>query len=138
MTIHKTSRSDQVLMPDIGNMSFEDYIKQNSVLIIPHINHQFMTIGGLDLNLLNNKVKQGLILWLFKVNRRRIEAGLPLLITYEIVKRCPIWGSIRMPFRQYKLDKKEMRKKMNKVRTIREQEIPGAMRQNAYPTKEDN
>jgi hypothetical protein len=62
------------------------------------------------MDLLPDQAKQILVRWLFEVNRRRLEAGQPLLVTYDIVKQCPLWKLIPMPYRNYKLTKDHMAK----------------------------
>ena len=108
---HKTSstRSNQTpaeqLVFDPAKMTFNDYIAQNAVLFIPEINMKMLTMGGLKLGLLPPLAREYFIRWLFEVNRPRLTQGLPLLITYGIIKQCPLWKIIPMPYRNISLTK---------------------------------
>lgn len=93
------------LIFDPAKMSFEDFFKHNAVMFFPQIKTSMMAMGGLRLDLLPDLAKQVLMRWLFEVNRRRLEGGLPLMVTYDIVKQCPLWKIIPMPYRTYKLNK---------------------------------
>ncbi len=108
----KSSSSDKTavenLVFDPKQMSFEDFFKQNAVMFFPKVNTYMMTMGGVRMDLLPNTAKHILIRWIFEVNRRRLEGGLPLMVTYDIVKRCPLWQIIPMPYRNYKLTDKSL------------------------------
>lgn len=111
MTI-KSSSSDKTgvenLVYDPTKMSFEDFFKQNAVMFFPKVNTYMLTMGGVRMDLLPNAAKNILVRWIFEVNRRRLEGGLPLMVTYDIVKRCPLWQIIPMPYRNYKLTSKNL------------------------------
>lgn len=102
------------LIFDPAKMSFEDFFKNNAVMFFPQIKLKALAMGGLRLDLLPDLAKQILIRWLFEVNRRRLEGGQPLMVTYDIIKQCPLWKVIPMPYRTYKLNK-EMVSKLGQI-----------------------
>ena len=51
-----------------------------------------------------------LIRWIIFVNRKRIENGDEILITFEIIKMCPIWKVISMPVKNVKLTPESLNK----------------------------
>jgi hypothetical protein len=108
---HKTSASKdnktkvEDLVYDPKKMTFNDYVAQNAVMLIPSINAKMLTMGGLKLGLLPHIAQEYFIRWLFEVNRRRLEQGMPLMVTYDIIKQCPLWKIIPMPYRNLKLTK---------------------------------
>lgn len=108
---HKTSASKtnqtpvESLVFDPKKMSFNDYIQRNAVMMIPGINMKMLTMGGLKLGLLPPIAQEYFIRWLFEVNRRRLEQGLELMVTYDIIKQCPLWKIIPMPYRNLKMTK---------------------------------
>lgn len=108
---HKTSSSKDNKTPvenlvfDPQKMNFNDFIARNAMLFIPAINAKMLTMGGLKLGLLPAIAQEYFIRWLFEVNRRRLEQGLDLMVTYDIIKQCPLWKVIPMPYRNIKLTK---------------------------------
>lgn len=108
---HKSSSANanqtptEQLVFDPAKMNFNDYIAQNAVMFLPGINAKMLTMGGLKLDLLPPLAKEYFIRWLFEVNRPRLVQGLPLLVTYGIIKQCPLWKIIPMPYRNIALTK---------------------------------
>jgi hypothetical protein len=106
---HKTSSTKDKQTPvenlifDPKKMNFNDYVAQNAVLFIPSINMKMSTMGGLKLGLLPPVAQEYFVRWLFEVNRRRLEGGHDLMVTYDIIKQCPLWKIIPMPYRNTKL-----------------------------------
>lgn len=89
----------------------KNYLEQHTKVIIPYINHELMTISGLDMNALpTNPVNLKLIFmkWLLYVNRDRLRIGKDLHVSYELIKKCPLWSIFPMPFRQLKLTKESL------------------------------
>lgn len=93
------------LVFDPAKMNFNDYISENAVMFLPGINQKMLTMGGLKLELLPPLAKEFFIRWLFEVNRPRLIQGLPLLVTYGIIKQCPLWKVIPMPYRNIVMTK---------------------------------
>lgn len=108
---HKTSATKDNKVPvedlvfDPKQMTFNDYISQHAVMFLPGINAKMLTMGGLRLGLLPPLAQEYFVRWLFEVNRRRLEGGLPLMVTYNIIKQCPLWKVIPMPYRNIKMTK---------------------------------
>jgi hypothetical protein len=108
---HKTSASKDKKTPvedlvfDPKKMTFNDYIAQNAIMFLPGISTKMLTMGGLKLGLLPKLAQEYFIRWLFEVNRRRLEQGLELMVTYDIIKQCPLWKVIPMPYRNLKMTK---------------------------------
>lgn len=99
--VHKSSASPKY----DPKQSFKVFIEDNGLLFMPTINQSLALMGGLRLDLLPELAREIFIKWLFEVNKPRLLQGLPLLITYPIVKQCPLWKIIPMPYRQIKLNK---------------------------------
>lgn len=108
---HKTSASRDKQLPtedlvfDPKKMTFNDYVAQNAVMMLPGINAKMLTMGGLRLGLLPPLAQEYFVRWLFEVNRRRLEQGHELMVTYDIIKQCPLWKIIPMPYRNIKMTK---------------------------------
>jgi hypothetical protein len=108
---HKTSASRDKKTPvedlifDPKKMTFNDYVAQNAMMMLPGINEKMLTMGGLHLGLLPPLAREYFVRWLFEVNRRRLEQGLELMVTYNIIKQCPLWKIIPMPYRNIKMTK---------------------------------
>jgi len=108
---HKTSSSKdnqtktEDLVFDPSKMTFNDFIAENAVMFLPGINQKMLTMGGLKLDLLPPLAKEFFVRWIFEVNRPRLLQGLPLLVTYGIIKQCPLWKIIPMPYRNIPLTK---------------------------------
>jgi hypothetical protein len=84
-------------------VNFEDFIRNNRSIVFPAISEKFKTMGLIDLTLLPPEIIAYLIDWILKANRRRIEAGQEIIVTYAIIKQCPIWTAVEMPYRSMKL-----------------------------------
>ncbi len=83
-----------------------DYLARNTKVVIPYINHEAMTIYGVDLTALPTEpidFRTAFVKWLIKINEPRLRVGKDLLITYDIVRRCPLWKVVPMPFRPISL-----------------------------------
>lgn len=110
---HKSSSSKanqldlntESLVFDPSKMNFNDFIAKNAVMFLPGINQKMLTMGGLKLDLLPPLAKEFFIRWIFEVNRPRLIQGQPLLVTYGIIKQCPLWKIIPMPYRNIRLTK---------------------------------
>ena len=98
-----------------------DYLLQHTKVLIPFINHESMTIFGVDLNVLPIEpvnLRSAFIKWLIKVNEPRLRSGQDLMITYEIVKRCPLWKITPMPFRALSLNRRALNKPVGTIGSI--------------------
>jgi hypothetical protein len=100
----KETPTDELVF-DPMKMNFNDFIAKNAVMFLPGLNQKMLTMGGLKLDLLPPLAKEFFIRWIFEVNRPRLTQGLPLLVTYGIIKQCPLWKIIPMPYRNIKLTK---------------------------------
>jgi len=111
---HKTSASKdgrlktEDLVFDPKKMTFNDFIANNAVMMLPGISTKMLTMGGLRLGLLPPLAQEYFVRWLFEVNRRRLEQGLELMVTYDIIKQCPLWKVIPMPYRNIKMTKESV------------------------------
>jgi hypothetical protein len=85
-----------------------ELLRDKTSLVIPQINHQLGTIGLIDLSRLDVKMRDVLMKWLLGVNRLRLQQGLPPMITFDLVKRCPIWQFINIPYKDVALTKEAL------------------------------
>jgi len=117
---HKSSSSKsnqtetEKLVFDPAQMNFNDFIAKHAVMFLPGINQKMLTMGGLKLDLLPELAKEYFIRWIFEVNRPRLIQGLPLLVTYGIIKQCPLWKIVPMPYRNISLTKESIQA-LNKI-----------------------
>lgn len=105
-TISRVGRNDEDLKSKAnmaGGKNFEEYVRENRKIIIPFISHKFKTMGMIDLTYLPNEAVSALIQWILRVNRPRIESGQEIIVNYDIIKTCPIWKVVKMPYRVMKL-----------------------------------
>ena len=82
------------------------------MIILPTLDKQ-MSVKGLylDLDSLPLKplpFKEYFIRWLIAVNKQRLEKGLEIVITYDLVMKCPIWQLVKCPIKSVKLTKEGM------------------------------
>lgn len=76
-----------------------------------------MTIFGVDLSVLPVEpvnLRAAFIKWLIKINEPRLKTGKDLLITFDIVKQCPLWKITPMPFRAMSLNKNDLNGSISK------------------------
>ena len=111
---HKSSstrfdqRTEGQIKYDPALMPFNDFVAQNAFLFLPNITSQMAMMGGLKLNLLPPLAQEYFIRWLFEVNKPRLSQGLSLLVTYGIIKQCPLWKVIDMPYRNIRMTKETL------------------------------
>lgn len=81
-------------------------------ILIPSIEKQLSTVGWiLDLNSLPTKpfqFKELFIRWLISINRQRIEKGLEIIVTYQIIRMCPLWNIVKCPIKRITLTKESL------------------------------
>lgn len=80
-------------------VDFDKFVQENRSILIPRMNDRLRNLGLIDLTVLPEDVTHALLDWVLKVNRRRIESGQDVLVTYDIIKQCPIWQVVEMPYR---------------------------------------
>ena len=82
-----------------------ELLNDKTSLVIPEINHSVMQIGVIDLTMLDPTIRIVFIKWILSVNKSRIQKGLKPVITLELIKRCPLWQFINIPYRNIDLNK---------------------------------
>ena len=82
---------------------FDDFIRDNRAILFPFISTRLQSLGMIDLTLLPEEVIDYLFNWILKVNRQRIENQQEIIVNYDIIKMCPIWQVVEMPYRSMKL-----------------------------------
>ena len=90
-----------------------DYLLKNRGIIVPVVSKSLNSILFINLQQLPRQpvnFPEILLRWIIYVNRKRIENDQEILITYEIIKSCPIWQVIDMPIKNLKLTKESLNK----------------------------
>ena len=82
-----------------------ELLHDKTSLVIPEINHSIMQIGILDLNALDPNMRIIFVKWILGVNKSRIQKGLKPIITLDLIKRCPLWQFINIPYKNLDLTK---------------------------------
>lgn len=80
--------------PPVGT---KGHVIGNKAMLLQGIRRDLSNVNVLDLNRLSQAHQDIFIEWLVKVNDTRIKQGLPVLITYELIKLCPLWKIVRIP-----------------------------------------
>ena len=87
-------------------------LKEQRGILLPTIKEQLSLDGYiLDLDALPVSplpFKDLFIRWLVSVNQQRIQNSQPVLCTYELVMRCPLWRVVACPIRKLTLTKEGM------------------------------
>lgn len=97
-----------------------DYLQKNRGIIVPSVSRSLNSILFINLQQLPRQpinFPEILLRWIIFVNRKRIENGEEILITYEIIKSCPIWKVIEMPITRLNLTKESLNKNKGPVPT---------------------
>lgn len=90
-----------------------EYLKTNNAIVMPSINSSLKSILLIDLDQLPKtpiNFAEVLIRWIISVNKPRIDKGLDIVITYQIIKQCPIWQVIDMPIKQMRMTQESINK----------------------------
>lgn len=97
-----------------------DYLLKNRGIVVPAVSRSLNSILFINLQQLPRQpvnFPEILLRWIIYVNRKRIENDQEILITYEIIKSCPIWQVIDMPIKNLKLTKESLNKSKGPVPT---------------------
>lgn len=106
-----------------------DYLQKNRGIIIPAVNKSLNSILFINLQQLPKtpiNFPEILLRWIINLNKKRIEKNEEIIVTYELIKSCPIWKIIDMPIKSLKLTKESLNKsrglnptrKTNKIGSI--------------------
>lgn len=90
-----------------------DYLQKNRALVIPSIDKSLKSILFINLQQLPRhpiNFAEILLRWIIHVNRKRIENGEEILMTFDVIKQCPIWKVIDMPIKSLKLNRESLNK----------------------------
>ena len=86
--------------------------KSYSAILVPSISKQLSLTGMmLDLDSLPTfpyPFKELFIRWLISINKDRLEKGLSVIVTRQIIFACPLWKVIKCPLKAIKLTKEGM------------------------------
>lgn len=100
----------------------EEY-KSYKAILLPSMTKQ-LSISGLilDLDSLPLKpvpFKELFIRWLILINKDRLAKGLPVFISQQIVRTCPLWNIVKCPLKKINLTKEGMfNKPTRSIQTI--------------------
>jgi hypothetical protein len=104
-----------------------DYLQKNRAILITSVNKSLNSILFIDLSELpitnNINFPELLLRWIISVNKSRLEKGLDIIITYDIIKKCPIWKIVGMPIKSIKLDKQSLNKSSSPTPTRKTRKI---------------
>ena len=95
-----------------------DYLQTHRVIVMPMVNRSLNMLITINLQQLPQSpvnFAEILIRWIIFVNKPRIEAGKEILITYDIIKKCPIWKIIKMPIKTLKATRTALNKPVGPV-----------------------
>lgn len=95
-----------------------DYLQKNRGIIVPSVSRSLNSILFINLQQLPRtpvNFPEILLRWIIFVNRKRIENNEEIIITYEIIKSCPIWKVIEMPIKNLSLTKESLNKSKGPV-----------------------
>jgi hypothetical protein len=96
-----------------------EFLTNNRVILIPALKSSLNSMYMLSLDELPVQpvnFREILLRWIIFVNRKRIENGEEIIITYDIIKRCPIWKVLsKMPLKSIKLESKAMNRPVKPV-----------------------
>ena len=106
-----------------------DYLQKNRGIVIPAVNKSLNSILFINLQQLPKtpiNFPEILLRWIINLNKNRIEKNEEIIVTYELIKSCPIWKVIDMPIKSLKLTKESLNKprgltptrKTNKIGSI--------------------
>ncbi len=84
----------------LGNMSFMEYVQKNQHVLLTSINTELNKLYYIDLESMDPKMREGLFAWVLQVNRPRILANYPIMMTMGMLKTSPFYRYI--PIRQIK------------------------------------
>jgi hypothetical protein len=103
-----------------------EYLQKNRVLLVPKVDSSLKSILLINLQQLPRQpvnFAEILLRWLVFVNKSRLEKGEEMIITLELLKKCPIWKVIDMPIKALKLDKGSLNKPRGPVPTRKTSKI---------------
>ena len=100
------------MFDEIQEAWITDTYSSYKAILVPSVTKQLSTVGWLlDLNSLPTQpypFKELFIRWLISINKDRINKGLPVIVTQQIVRMCPLWSIVRCPLKRIKLTKEGM------------------------------
>jgi hypothetical protein len=100
------------MFEDLKAAWITEELSNYKAILLPSLDKQLSTSGlMLDLNSLPSipvNFKELFIRWLILINKDRIEKKQSILITKEIVLKCPIWKVVKCPLKKITLTKESM------------------------------
>jgi hypothetical protein len=81
----------------------KDYVEKNRFVMLQNINAQLSNFFFIDLTAIPIKpinYREIFVKWLIIVNKKRLMNGEDIICNYEVIKACPLWSVIPMPFKQ--------------------------------------
>jgi hypothetical protein len=95
---------DNMLFDDLKSDWITQMYLTYHALILPSVDKQ-LSMGGwmLDLGSLPTRpypFRELFIRWLISINKDRIASGQPVIVTYSIILKCPLWKIVKCPIKR--------------------------------------
>jgi hypothetical protein len=95
-----------------------EYLQKNSAILLPFVNKSLTSFFLIDLQQLPSSpinFAEILLRWIIAANKKRIENDEEIIITFDLIKRCPIWKVINMPVKSIKATPESFNKSKSPV-----------------------
>lgn len=96
-----------------SNAYLQDYLKENRAMILSELDFEVNTFSIIDLDALPTTpvdFKEVLLRWLIAVNKPRIDNGENPIVTFDLIKLCPIWKIVPLKVRKIPLNRSSINK----------------------------
>ena len=96
-----------------SNEFLKEFLVENRALILSELDSEMKNFSMIDLDKLPREpvdFKEVLMRWLIAVNRPRLENGENMIMTFDLIKKCPIWRTIPLPLRKLPLQREAINK----------------------------
>lgn len=101
-----------MMFDELKEMWITDLYSEYKAILLPSVKSQLSTSGLiLDLDSLPLQpfpFKELFIRWLISINKKRIKDGAGIIVTREIVLKCPLWRIVKCPLKKITMTKESM------------------------------
>ncbi len=96
-----------------SNSFLQEFLSNNRALVLSELDLELKTFSMIDLDSLPRQpidFREILMRWVIAVNSKRLENGDNPIITFDIIKRCPIWKDFPLKLRKMPLNRQAINK----------------------------